>query len=131
LLAILLLSLVLWPTAVTVRSGTITTQQPLTPATRQQPFVPENPWARDQREKVILGLVIALFGAAATIFAYLQRRRPRTIASFGAVWLVFGAVAAYLQRPVGFGFLLAGAICLLWGLFSLLRARPIGDESVA
>lgn len=114
-----------------VRSGTITTRSPLSPATLQQPFVPEDPWARVRHERIILAVVITLLTAAGSVWAYFMRRRPRIVASLGAVWIAIGSVWSFMERPIGFAFLTTGAICLLWGLTNLLRARHAPEETAA
>ncbi|NIV33727.1 MAG: hypothetical protein GWN58_31060, partial [Anaerolineae bacterium] len=53
-----------------VRAGTITTQQPLSPSTLQQPFVPEGTWAGLKQETVIRWLVTAAVTAAGAVWAY-------------------------------------------------------------
>jgi len=107
-----------------VRSGTITTHQPLSPTTLQHAFVPEDPWARDQ-------LVIALFTTAGSVWAYFFRKKPRIVAVNGSVWLVFGSIWMVMkpEKPVGFGFLLSGVVCLVWGAINLLKARQAPLEA--
>jgi hypothetical protein len=114
-----------------VRSGTITTRQPLSPTTLQQAFVLEDPWARVRREKNILMFVIALLTAAGPVWAYFMRKRPRIMAALGAVWLVIGSAWIFMKKPVGFGLLLTGAVWLVWGGINLLKARRAPLETAA
>jgi len=114
-----------------VRAGTITTQQPLSPTTLEQPFVPENPWAWFRQETVIRWLVIVALTTAGSIWAYFLRKKPRIVAGVGVVWLIIGVAWILVEGPVGFGFLLAGGVCLLWGGINLLRARKAPMETAA
>jgi hypothetical protein len=108
-----------------VRSGTITTRQPLSPATLAQPFVPEEPWARARREGMIQNVAVALIAAAGTVWAYLMRKKPRMVRAAGVVWVAAASLWLLLDRenPVGFGFLVGGAVCLVWSGINLWRAR--------
>jgi hypothetical protein len=105
-----------------VRSGTITTRQPLPAAALEEPFVPEKPWARERWAKAILLAAIAAMVTAGSAWAYSTRKKPRIVAAVGGVWLVIGSVWA-LKKPIGFGFLLVGVVCLVWGGINLWRAR--------
>jgi hypothetical protein len=111
-----------------VRSGTITTRQPLSPTMLQQPFVPEDPWARVWQVRV---LVTVLPTAAGSVWAYFMRKKPRIVAAVGGVWLAIGSVWILMKRPVGFGFLLTGVVCLVWGGINLWRARRAPVEGAA
>jgi hypothetical protein len=114
-----------------VRSGTISLRQPLSLATLQQSFVPENPWARVRQETGIRWLVIVALPVAASVWAYFLRKKPQIVAGAGGVWLVFSVACLLTERPVGFGFLLAGAVCLLWGGINRLRAQKAAVEKAA
>ena len=107
-----------------VRSGTITTHQPLSPTMLKQAFVPKDPWARNR-------LVIAIFAAGGSVWAYFFRKKPRIVAVNGSVWLVFGSIWMVMkpEKPVSFGLLLSGAICLVWGAINLLKARQAPLEA--
>ena len=107
-----------------VRNGTIMTCQPLSPAILDTEFIPENPNSRNQRDRLITALLIAAYAAAASIWAYFMRRKPRIIVMVGAVWLIFSIVWLFTDRgAIGFGFLLAGIICLTWGGTNLIKVR--------
>jgi hypothetical protein len=106
-----------------VRNGTISTRLPLTEVALREPFVPEDPWARSRREKLLLAAVIALFGIGGSIWAFKMRNRPRMLTGFGVVWSAIGGVWIAMEKPVGIGFLLIGASCLVWGGIYLLKAR--------
>lgn len=112
-----------------VRRGTISTVQPLSATTLQQPFVPEDPWARLQRERIVLALIIMSLAAAGSIWAYFMRRRPRIVAAAGSVWLAIGAIWLSQERLIGLGFLLTGAICLLGATSVLFRTHRARQES--
>jgi hypothetical protein len=114
-----------------VRAGTITTEQPLSPATLEQPFVPEGPWARVWQEAISRWLVIGTLAVTGVVLAYFLRKKPRIVAAFGALWLIMGGVWMIMERPIGLGFLLAGGVCLLWGGINLLRARRAPGEAAA
>ena len=107
-----------------LRRGTLSTVHPLSPETLAQPFAPEDPWARNRRERTLLALVTALFIAGSTTWAWFARQKPRLVMLLGSPWLLVGAVALLRDQPVGWGMASAGLICLLWGGFSLLRAHP-------
>ena len=106
-----------------VRSGTITTRQPLSPTALQQPFVPEDHWTMVQQAKTIRFLVIALIVVAGSVWAYFMRKKPLIVAVVGGVWLAIGGTWTLTKKPIGFGFLLVGIICLVWGGINLWRAR--------
>jgi hypothetical protein len=108
-----------------VRAGTITTQQPLSPTTLEQRFVPEDPWTRFWQETISRWLVIAALTVAGSAWAYFLRKKPWIVAGFGALWFIMGGAWMLMERPVGLGFLLAGGLCLLWGGGNLLRARKV------
>jgi hypothetical protein len=113
-----------------VRSGTIATHQPLSPATLQQPFVPEDPWARVRQEKTVLFLVIALIVVAGSVWAFFMRRKPHLVTITGAAWLAIGSVwRLWMKKPVGYGFLLLGVVGLVWGGINLWRAHRSPAES--
>ena len=114
-----------------VRAGTIATQQPLSPTTLEQPFVPENPWARVRQETMVRWLVIVALAAAGSVWAHFLRRKPRIVAGAGVVWLIIGSAWILMERPIGSGFLLAGGVCLVWGGINLLRARNAPMETAA
>jgi hypothetical protein len=114
-----------------VRAGTITTQQPLSPNTLEMPFVPEDSWARLRQEAITRWPVIAALTVAGSVWAYFLRRKPRIVAGFGLIWLIFGIVCILTEQPVGLGFLFAGGVCLLWGGINLLRARNASTEEAA
>lgn len=105
----------------TVRAGTITTQQPLSPATLEQPFVPEDSWARIRQETISRWLVIGTLTVTGSVSANFLRRKPWIVAGFGFLWLILGSIWMLMERPVGLGFLLAGGLGLLWGGVNLLR----------
>ena len=106
-----------------VRAGTITTQQPLSPSTLQQPFAPEHTGARLRQETIVHWLMIVALAVAAAIWAYFLRKSPRIVAGAGIVWFIIGVAWLLVEQPVGFGFLLASGVCLVWGGINLLRAR--------
>ncbi len=112
-----------------VRQGTITTSQPLPPAMLQQDFVPESFWARVLNTRYLM--VVALFSVSGSVWAYFMRKKPRSVAGSGIVWLVFGSIWIVMepQKPIGFGLLMAGVICLVWGGINLLKARQAPLES--
>ncbi|MFN2245405.1 MAG: S41 family peptidase, partial [Anaerolineae bacterium] len=113
-----------------VRSGTIATHQPLSPATLQQPFVPEDPWARVRQERTLLLLVIGLMVMAGSVWAFSMRKKPHLVTIVGAVWLAIGSVwRLWMEKPVGYGFLLVGAVCLVWGGINLWRTHRSPAES--
>jgi hypothetical protein len=113
-----------------VRSGTIATHQPLSPATLQQPFVPEDPWARVRQERTLLLLVIGLMVMAGSVWAFSMRKKPHLVTIVGAVWLAIGSVwRLWMVKPVGYGFLLVGAVCLVWGGINLWRTHRSPAES--
>ncbi len=114
-----------------VRAGTITTQQPLSPSTLQQPFVPEGTWAGLKQETVIRWLVTAAVTAAGAVWAYFLRKKPRIVAGTGVLWLIIGIAWIVMGRFIGFGFLLVGGICLLWGGINLFRARRTATETAS
>ena len=74
-----------------VRTGTITTYQPLSPTTLEQPFVPEDTWARVRQGTMVRWLVIVALAAAGSVWAYFLRRKPRIVAGAGVVWLIIGS----------------------------------------
>jgi hypothetical protein len=106
-----------------VRSGTITTYKPLSQDALDQPFTPEDPWARVRREKFKQSLPIAFLVAAGSVWAYLLRKKPQIVVAAGCLWLGVGAGFVSLKKPVGYGLLLLGAVCLVWGGINLWRAR--------
>jgi C-terminal processing protease CtpA/Prc len=114
-----------------VRAGTITTQQPLSPTTLEQPFVPEDAWAMAWQETISRWPVIAALTLGGSVWAYFLRKKPRTVAGAGGLWLIFGGVWMLMERSVGLGFLLAGGVCLLWGGLNLLRARKAPVDTAA
>jgi hypothetical protein len=67
-----------------VRSGTISTHQPLSAGMLEQPFVAEDPWARVRQEKAVRALVVGLLAAAGSVWAFLMHRKPRLVAALGA-----------------------------------------------
>ena len=114
-----------------VRAGTITTEQPLSPTTLEQPFSPEQSWARVLQEIAIRWLVIVALTVAGSIWAFYLRKKPRIVAGAGVVWLIMGIAWMLMEQPFGLGFLLVGGVCLLWGGINLLRARKAPLEPVA
>lgn len=106
-----------------LRNGTITTRQPLSPATLQQPFALEDPWARVRQETIVRYLVILSLAVGGSVWAYFLREKPRIVAGVGSVWLILGGTWVLMERPFGLGLLLAGGACLVWGGINLLRAR--------
>jgi hypothetical protein len=114
-----------------VRSETITTRQPLSPAALEGPFVPEKPWARVWRERAVRALLIALMVSAGAVWAFSARRKPRMVAAVGGVWTAIGTAWLAMKRPIGLGFLLVGVICLVWGGANLWRARRASEKSPA
>jgi hypothetical protein len=114
-----------------VRAGTITTQQPLAPTILEQPFVPENAWARVWHGTISRWPVIAALTLGGSVWAYFVRKKPRIVAGVGVLWLIFGSVWMLVERPAGLGFLLAGGVCLLWGGLNLLRARKAPIDTPA
>ncbi len=96
-----------------VRSGTITTAQPLPQTLLQQPFDPENPWAREFWENA--GLILAVFAitCAGAIWAHFSRRKPCILGIVGGLWVIIGSTWLFMDKPIGFGFLLVGIICLI------------------
>jgi hypothetical protein len=112
-----------------VRSGTIATHQPLSPATLQQPFVPEDPWARVRRERTVLFLVIGLIVVAGSVWAFFMRKKPHLVIITGAAQLAVGSVwRLWMKKPVGYGFLLVGAVGLVWGGINLWRTHHSSAE---
>jgi hypothetical protein len=112
-----------------VRQGTITTSQPLPSAMLQQDFVPESPWTRFLSLRYVG--VVALFSVSGSVWVYFMRKKPRSVAGSGVVWLVFGSIWMVMepQKPLGFGLLMAGVICLVWGGINLLKTRQAPLES--
>jgi hypothetical protein len=109
-----------------VRSGTISTAQPLPASTLQKPLDLENPRARELRKQAVSILVIALMVVAGATWAYFVRKRPRIVAVVGGVWLVFGIIRLVTKKPpdpLGVGFFAAGGVCLVWGALNLWRTR--------
>jgi hypothetical protein len=114
-----------------VRAGTITTQQPLSPTTLEQPFVPETPWTRAWQETISRWPLMATLTLAGSVWAYFLRKKPQIVAGVGVLWLIFGGVWMLMERPAGLGFLLVGGVCLLWGGSNLLRARKAPVDTPA
>ncbi len=114
-----------------VRSGTISTQQPLSPAALRQPFAPEDPSARARQETIVRWLLTVGLSAAGAVWAYIMRQRPVLVAGPGAVWLVAGGGWVLADRPFGLGLLLAGLVCLVWGGINLWRALRAPAEKAA
>ncbi len=114
-----------------VRQGTITTSQPLPSAMLQQDFVPESPWTRFLSLRYVG--VVALFSVSGSVWAYFMRKKPRSVAGSGVLWLVFGSIWMVMepQKPIGVGFLLAGVVCLVWGVTNLWLARRTRLEEQA
>jgi len=114
-----------------VRRGTITTRQPLPADLLLQDFVPESLWTRVLTRRNFR--FFALFIAGGAVWAFFVRKKPRFIASAGAVWSIFGSISMALkpQKPIGFGLLLAGVVCLVWGGTSLWLARRARLEEQA
>jgi hypothetical protein len=113
-----------------VRSGTITTYQPLSPAVLGQSFVPEDPWAGSRQEKTVLYLVIAVIVVGGSTWAFFMRKKPYLVIITGAAWLGIGSVwRLWMKKPVGYGFLLLGAVGLIWGGINLWRAHRSPVES--
>jgi len=111
-----------------VRDGTISTALPLPAEVLEQEFVPEDPWSRNTRERILYGVVAGLMGVAGLTWAYIARKNPRVVAGAGAVWVVLGGLWTLLSplKPVGPGLLLAGVGCLVRGGVGLLSARRSG-----
>jgi hypothetical protein len=115
-----------------VRSGTITTQQALSPDTPGQTFTPEDPWARTRQNNMILILMITLIIAGCSVWAYFMRKKPYIVTPFGSVWMIIGIIwLLIMDKPVGFGFLLGGGVCLVWGGFNLLKARQAALDAAS
>ncbi len=112
-----------------VRSGTITTRQPLSSAMLQQPFVPEDPWARVRQGEIVQFLVIGLLAAAGSVWAFFMRKKPRIVVAVGNAYLVVGSVLLWREKPVGLGLVLASVIYLVWGGINLWRAYRSSAES--
>ena len=73
-----------------VRSGTIRTREPLSPAVLQQRFVPEDPWDWAQTEKVLPILVIGLTVLMGIVMAFVNRRKPLPVTLLGGGWSIVG-----------------------------------------
>jgi hypothetical protein len=114
-----------------VRSGTVTTYQPLSPTTLRQPFVPEDPWAGARQEKTVLFLFIALMVIAGSVWIFFMRKKPLIVTLIGVAWLAVGGIWwLWMKKPVGYGFLILGAVGLAWGGINLWRAHraPAADS---
>jgi hypothetical protein len=98
-----------------IRNGTIKTYQPLPATILEESFVPEDPWARVRRERLLLASLIALFGAGAGVWSFFMRAKPRVLVGAGFVWLTIGVAWVGMEKPIGWGFLLIGAVCLASG----------------
>jgi len=116
-----------------VRNGTIPTRLPLSSAVLEEDFVPENPWARAAQQKIRFALVVAFFAAGGVVWAYAVRKKPRTVASLGIVWILFGVlwIGSDVRNPVGSGFLLVGVLYLVWGGYNLWSARRNRGQEAA
>ncbi len=104
-----------------IRRGTITTALPLSQETLATEFVPESEWDRIGETLTQSALVILLFAAGSSVWAYFMRKKPRIVLSVGAVWMLLGG-AWFITRSdktLGISFLCAGLIMLVWGLCSL------------
>jgi hypothetical protein len=99
-----------------VRSGTITTRQPLSPVVLGQPFVPEDSWARVRQGKAVLFLQVALMIMAGSVWAFFMRKKPHIVIIAGIAWFAVGSVGRlWMKEPVSSRFLLLGAACLVFG----------------
>ncbi|MDH3944624.1 MAG: S41 family peptidase, partial [Anaerolineae bacterium] len=112
-----------------IRYGTITTSQPLPSAMLQQDFVPESPWTRFLSLRYVG--VVALFSVSGSVWVHFMRKKPRSVAGSGVLWLVFGGIWMVMepQKPLGIGLLLAGVVCLVWVGINLLKGRQAPLES--
>ena len=112
-----------------VRSGTIRTQEPLSPAALEQRFVPENARARAQMKKFLPTLIIGLTVLSGIVIAFVNRRKPLQVTLLGGGWSIVGSVWLCMGNIIGLGFVGAGLICLVWGGINLWRSRrsPTAD----
>ncbi len=76
-----------------IRNGTISTRLPVPAAILQEPFVPENPWARSRRKTLGLIAVIVVFGIGANVWAFFMRSRPLLLIGLGVAWLTIGGIS--------------------------------------
>jgi hypothetical protein len=113
-----------------VRRGTITTSRPLSSATYEQEFTPENPYARDRQEKIRFFLVVTGFAAGGLVWAFFMREKSSIVAGIGGLWIIFGSAMSVMKKqPVGSGFLLIGTVYLVWGGINLMKARRTLSKS--
>ena len=113
-----------------VRSGTISTQKPLSSAVLEQSFVPEDPWARTRRAKFVSALVTGLIVVAGIVMAFFSRRKPLQVTLLGGGWSIIGSAWLWMGNKVGLGFVIVGLICLAWGGINLWRSRRSSTADV-
>ena len=114
-------------TVAALRNGTLSTYRPLSSETLQHEFIPENPAARLQKDRLIRGGLAAMISLFALVWAYKMRSKRRVVAVAAALWLGSGAVfLVALHNSIGYAFLAAGVVCLASiaiGVFNAKIAR--------
>ncbi len=116
-----------------VRNGTLTTPRPLSAEALEEPFVPEDAWARVRRERMVHVAIVALVVGAGGAWGYGMRKRPRVVAIVGGIWLGFGiaSLVAGKENPMGYAFLVLGPLGVAWGAYLLWRRRRISTDGAA
>ena len=112
-------------TAAALRSGTITTGQPLSADILAQEFKPESDWRRIIELNIKNLILIGSITLGGTIWAYIIRKKPPILIVIGIAWIGFSLywINQRSEKFIGYGFLLVGMIWLVFGAVNLIKAR--------